>query len=469
MNKKRWTIVGVFVALVVVLGGTGCQGIAARGAATTEAPETAVVQRGTLRVAVNATGNLAPSTEVSLAFSTGGRVAEVFVAEGQQVEARQPLVRLETDDLALQVTQAEIALRQAEIQLEDLQAPPDEAEVEQARAAVSDAGAAYQEAQMNQTVTEHSVSVGDEVRTARYNRDETYRRYQALVGRLGEDDPKVAAVHDAYLNALGAYNRAVENADLQLTSAKNAVTQAYHTLQQAQDDLETLQAGASEREIENARLGMDQARSSLEQAQLHLEQATLTAPIDGTVTALNVQPGEMASAGQTAVVLSDVAVLEVEVSLDETDVAQVAIGQETLVTVDAFPGVNLAGEVTYIAPVAQIESGVVLYPVTVRLAPIDIPVRAGMTGEVEIISAIQEGALIVPLRAVHTEGERSYVDRLVGGQTERVEVTLGMITDTEVEITSGLAEGDVVSVVAAPTQGSTQREFGPGGMFGGGD
>jgi len=159
----------------------------------------------------------------------------------------------------------------------------------------------------------------------------------------------------------------------------------------------------------------------------------------------------------------------VEVNLDETDVAQVAIGQETLVSVDAFPDVNLAGEVMYIAPVAQIESGVVLYPVTVRLAPADIPVRAGMTGDVEIISAIQEGALIVPLRAVHTEGERSYVDRLVGGQTERVEVTLGMVTETEVEITSGLAEGDVVSVVAAPTPGSTQREFGPGVMFGRGD
>jgi len=124
--------------------------------------------------------------------------------------------------------------------------------------------------------------------------------------------------------------------------------------------------------------------------------------------------------------------------------------------------------VTFIAPVAQVESGVVLYPVTIRLSPTDIPVRAGMTADVEIISASQEGALIVPLRAVHTEGERAYVYRLVGGQTEQVEVTLGMMTDTEVEITSGLAEGDEVSVVAAPTQGS-ERGFGPGGMFGGGD
>jgi HlyD family secretion protein len=295
-----------------------------------------------------------------------------------------------------------------------------------------------------------------------------------LVSKFGEDDTRTEKAHDEYLDALGAYNRAVENAELQMTAAQNDVTQAYHALQQAQDDLDDLLAGADERDIEAAQLDVDQARASLEQARLSLEKATLTAPTGGTVTELNVQPGEMASAGQTAVVLSDVAVLEVELNLDETDVAQAAIGQEALVSVDAFPGVKLAGEVTYIAPVAQIDSGVVLYPLTVRLAPTDIPVRAGMTADVEITTASQEGVLIVPLRAVHTEGEHAYVYRLVGAQTERVEVALGMMTDTEVEIITGadgtsVAEGDVVSVVAAPTPGSTGRGFGPGGIFGGGE
>jgi multidrug efflux pump subunit AcrA (membrane-fusion protein) len=62
--------------------------------------------------------------------------------------------------------------------------------------------------------------------------------------------------------------------------------------------------------------------------------------------------------------------------------------------------------------------------------------------------------LVIPLRAVKTEGEYAYVDRLVGDKAERVEVKLGMMTNTEVEITSGVAEGDVVIVVATPTQGS---------------
>jgi len=485
MSKKWWIVVAV-VVLIAVLGFVGYQRISARRATAETPVETAVVRRGTLLVTVGATGSLAPRDEVSLAFASSGQVAELFVEEGEQVEAGQPLAQLDTGGLALQVTQAQLSLRQAELDLETLQEPADEADVEIARAAVSDAAAAYDEARSNLTLTEHSVSVGDEVRAARYNRDKTYQRYQDLVNRFGEDDSRTEMAHDAYLDALGAYNRAVENSEAQMTTAQNKVTQAYHSLQQAQGNLQDLLDGADESDVEAAQLRIDQARASLEQAQLQLEQATLTAPIAGTITALNIRPGEMASAGQSAVVvISDLSVLEVEVNLDETDVARVAVGQKVQVSLDAFPGVELAGEVTYIAPMAQTQVGVVLYPVTIRLTPADpstsrrgelvepsgqaLPLRAGMTADVTIAVASKEDALIVPLRAVHTERERAYAYRLVGGQIEQVEVTLGMMTDTEVEITSGLAEGDVVSVVAAPTQDSTGQGFGPRGIFGRGD
>ena len=116
---------------------------------------------------------------------------------------------------------------------------------------------------------------------------------------------------------------------------------------------------------------------------------------------------------------------------------------------------------TTIAPVAQVQAGVVLYPVTVRLEPTDpstnagqVPLlRAGMTADVTVITASRENVLVIPLRAVKTEGEHAYVDRLVGGQVERVEVKLGMMTETEVEITSGVAEGDVVVVVGCAHPG----------------
>ena len=146
------------------------------------------------------------------------------------------------------------------------------------------------------------------------------------------------------------------------------------------------------------------------------------------------------------------------------------------------PASKLAGEVTYIAPTAQTQTGVVLYPVTIRLTPGDpsassgqgLPVRAGMTADVEITTASQEDVLIVPLRAVEIEGEHAYVQRLAGDQIEQVAVELGMMTETEVEITGGLAEGPALSlvegdvVVVVP---SAQGSAGGGmfGMFGGGE
>ncbi|MCP3962201.1 MAG: HlyD family efflux transporter periplasmic adaptor subunit, partial [bacterium] len=135
----------------------------------------------------------------------------------------------------------------------------------------------------------------------------------------------------------------------------------------AQAQLDLILAGAADEQIQAAEASVVQAQVALDQARLRLAQATLTAPTRGTVTALNVRVGEMANPGQTLLVLSDLAALEVDVNLDETDVVWVSLGQDARVGVDAFPGVEMSGEVTYIAPKAESASGVVLYPLTVRL------------------------------------------------------------------------------------------------------
>ena len=482
MSKKWWIVISVVV--VGVLGFAGYQYIGDRREAIAEAQaemETAVVERGTLRVTLDATGSLAPQSEVSLAFLSSGLVTEVLVEEGQQVEAGQPLAQLDTDDLALQVAQAEISLREAELQLETLLEPPDQDDVERAQDAVDQAAASFQLAQIGYDTTQDSVLLNESLEDAQSAYDDALEDYNYWLEEYNENDVDYWFVDNA-LEKLEdrelELRRVQEQADQQLQASSNDLAAAADAYRQAQNDLADLLDGADESDVEAAQLQVDQARAALEQARLKLEQATLTAPTAGTVTELNVQVGEMASAGQAAVVvISDLSVLVVEINLDETDVAQVSVGQDALVSVDAFPDAELTGEVTYIAPMAETQSGVVLYPVTVRLLPTEFPVRAGMTADVEIISASQEGALIVPLRAVHTEGEQTYVYRVVGGRTEQVEVELGLTTDTEAEITSGLAEGpalslaegDVVSVVAAPTPSSAGQGFGPGGMFGGGD
>lgn len=494
MNKK-WFIVVVVIVLVAALGFAGYQRISAQRA-TAEAPaETAVVRRGTLLVTVGATGSLAPHAEVSLAFTSGGRVVEVLVVEGQVVEAGQPLARLETDDLALQAAQAEAALAAAEAQLAQLLAPPrpeeiavQEANVQAVQAQVSAAAAnrdqltagagaaqiAAAEAQVASAQAQEKIALDAHDQTMECRTvtrpDGTEEEVCPGLGTREEQARYNLHAADVALAAAQAeLDALLAGAEDQVRAAEANVWAAAAQRDAAQAQLDLLLAGPTEEQIQATQAAVDQARVALDQARLRLAQATLTAPMSGTVTALRVQPGEMVGTAQPVVVLSDLATLEVEVNLDETDVARVAVGQEAQVSLDAFPGVEMVGEVTYIAPVAQAQVGVVLYPVTIRLAPADLPVRAGMTADVTIAVASKENALIVPLRAIETEGGRAYARRLAGGQTGRVEVTLGMMTGVEIEITGGLAEGDVVVVVAGPAQGSTVEMRGLGGMFGGGE
>jgi len=432
----------------------------------------------------------------------------VLVVEGQVVEAGQPLARLETDDLALQAAQAEAALAAAEAQLAQLLAPPrpeeialQEANVQAVQAQVSAAAAnrdqltagagaaqiAAAEAQVASAQAQQKIALDAHDRTMECRTvtrpDGTKKEVCPALGTREEEARYNLHAADVALAAAQVQLDALlAGAEDQVRAAEANVWAAAAQRDAAQAQLDLLLAGPTEEQIQAAQAAVDQARVALDQARLRLEQATLTTPMSGTVTALRVQPGEMASAGQPAVVLSDLAALEVKVNLDETDVARVAVGQEAQVGLDAFPGVEMAGEVTYIAPVAQAQAGVVLYPVTIRLAPADpsttdgtsasgqaLPVRAGMTADVTIAVASKENALIVPLRAIETEGEHAYVQRLAGGQTGQVEVTLGMMTGVEIEITGGLSEGDVVVVVAGPVQGSTVEMQGLGGMFGGGE
>ena len=348
MNKKNILIVSI-VVVIAVLGFMAYRQVAAKKAAAVEssATETAVVERSDLSMTVDASGSIVPRAEIGLAFTTGGRVAETLVTEGEQVETGQLLLRLDTQDLEWQVEQARLSVSIAEYDLSDM-------------------------------------------------RDDYY-----------------------------------EESD----------------------------------QVKRSKAKLEQAQVSLQQAEWRLSQATLKAPINGIITALFVESGEMANSGQTVIILSDLVNLDVDVNLDETDVARIEMGMTVVVTVDAFPGVEVSGEVVEIAPTADVQSGVVLYPVTVRLDPTDLPLRSGMTVNVMFTLDERKDTLVVPFRAVETEGGQAYLTRVTASGSERVAVTLGLITDTQIEILSGIEEGDVVTVYANPVQ-ETQLMNSP--IFGGG-
>ena len=235
---------------------------------------------------------------------------------------------------------------------------------------------------------------------------------------------------------------AVVQADASVAQADAGVLQAKAAVAQAEASLAALLAGASEEKIAIAEAQVAQARISLEGARDNLTEATLIAPFNGVVTDVYVTVGEWASG--LAVELVDTGSLEVVLDMDEVDIGAIAVGQPTIVTLEAWPDQELAGQVVAIAPRAKIQSEIVTYEVHLSLEAGDLPVLTGMTANAELITANRENVLLVPNRAITADRQagKYYVTRIEGQEMAQVEVTIGLRDKNNTEVTSGLEAGD---------------------------
>jgi HlyD family secretion protein len=420
-----------------------------------------VVERGTLRATVNATGSILPEGQISLSFKSPGRVADVSVEEGQVVRKGDILARLETTDLEFTITQAELALATAQAQLLRLQRPPAEYEIAAAKAALESAKASYRKLLAGPSEAE--------IQVARANLDQaqvTLEQAQAAYDRVS-DRPEVGLLPQALQLEQATITRdaAQANFDLamrdpteaELSASRSAIAQAEATLARLQEDV-------SYEDLLVAQLQVEQAQLSLDQARYQLEGTVLTAPQDGAVTMVGVEEGELAGS-LPAFILTDLSQYHTDVNVDEIDIGRVAVGQLATITLDALPEVALTGQVDEIAATAQLDSGVVTYQVTIGLDPTDAPLRAGMTANVDILTEQHQNALLVPNRFVRidrTTGQVS-VDRLAGQEIQPVAIQIGLRDETFSEVLVGLEQGDIVVLVKESSRDQLRRamEMGP--------
>jgi HlyD family secretion protein len=218
---------------------------------------------------------------------------------------------------------------------------------------------------------------------------------------------------------------------------------------------------------------VDEAAVALAQAESNLKDLAIFAPFDGVILSVQIRAGEWGSPGAPAIEMAATESLILEANIDEIDVALVEDGQRAMLSFDALNDVqdgSLPGTVTYIAPASTNVGGAIAYPIDVSFTPGELPVRLGMTADVDIVVASVEDALLVPNQAIESErGAGRYfvnVPRL-DGTTQRVEVVIGLRDEVQTEIVDGLQEGDVVVLPQVPEQIQTEQGFGPPGAEGG--
>lgn len=253
-----------------------------------------------------------------------------------------------------------------------------------------------------------------------------------------------------------------------LRSAEVSLRAAVDDLEEAEDDDVTSvirQAKIAKYNAENQVATAEQDVADLEAA---IAAATLTAPVDGIVSEVNVTAGFDAPAG--AAVVIDSTTYQVTTDVVESDLAEVELGQEASVSVSAIDTV-LTGTVTGISPVAGDDSsGVVSYPVTITLTDVPAIARAGMSADVTVTTASALGVVTVPAAALRgTDGAYSVLTLDASGAPVPTAVEVGLVTNSAAEITSGIDEGTEVVIgttadLAGTDDGGT---FGPGAIPGG--
>lgn len=454
---KSWQIVAVFLLVLVLAGATACNPFGGDQEETSQ--QLIEVVRGDLILSVSGSGNIVIADEANLAFGTSGRIDKIFINEGNEVSEGEVLAKLDTTPLELALTQAQAALAQAQAALAQAQIARTQAQIAQApaQAALTQAQAALTQAQAALTQAQAArIQAQIALNMAEDNLEDAYDLLRWSKRTFDQND---AALKDAEVlyETAGLEFEVAETqfaaAELQFEAAGLQLEAAGLQLEIAGSQLEVVepQLEAAGLQIEVADLQIEAAEQALEEAQKQLDRVTITAPFDGAVISVDADEGDSVSTMTTIVHLIDLTSIELEVEVDEIDIAEVKLGQRAIIEVDALPALQLEGEVTSISLLSKKTGGLVLYEVTIGF---DLPqgynLKIGMSAIADIVIDERSNVLLVPNRAITQDSQGNPIVRVMvdeeTGEIEERPVVLGISDGFRIEIVDGLNEEDVVVI-----------------------
>ncbi|MSQ09953.1 MAG: efflux RND transporter periplasmic adaptor subunit [Dehalococcoidia bacterium] len=301
----------------------------------------------------------------------------------------------------------------------------------------------------------------DDLNNARFSVSTAQANLQTAEARLGQlRNPNPSDV----ASASASVSQAEANLEKARTPYKESdlVSQQSSLVQAEASLVKTMQPGAP-LDIAKSQLSVERSQLDLDNAKFNLEQATLSSPISGIVSKVAINPGASQGVGASTVVISvlDLSEMQVDVNIDETDIAKVDLRQPVLLTVEATRAESYRGTVIAIAPQSTVTSGVTSYLVSVAVSE-PRGLRAGMTANVNVVYQNKQAVVLVPNRALRTVNRERQVTVLVDGKPEVRTVQVGLADDQRTEVNQGLAEGDTVLILPAATRTATGNALAPG-------
>lgn len=394
MSFSRIFIGIIIVALLSLVGFAGYQ----QFLAPINATPTPATQVAAGEEIVSAQGNLVPLHRADLAFRSAGRVAEIFVIEGQDVQQGDVLMRLQDDDLQVGLAQAHAALDLANANLAQLEEGARDEEIAQVEASLQAAGANLSAAVAERDRLTSGASDA-QIAAAQANfavaqveqklaQDAHDRFIDNDFGGTPEEQARfrLNAANQSLLAAQKALDGALSGTTLSLRAAQANVSAASAQRDLVQAQLDQLVNGATASQIAAAQATVAQAEAGVQAALVALGETSLIAPFDGTIAQVAVDVGQVVAPGFTLISIADFNSWQVETDdLSEVDVVSIQVGQPVGIQIDAMPDTIFEGRVASIAPRSETKRGDVTYTIKVDVQGDDPRALWGMTVQVEIL------------------------------------------------------------------------------------
>lgn len=331
--------------------------------------------------------------------------------------------------------------------------------------------------------------------------------------------------YDAWQNAITSRDTANDASDRNIDASNRNIDASNRNIANLKQKLLDLTPGDDNLDVQSAKLQITQKENSLADATQALSNYTITAPFDGVMASVSVDIGSsavMASANSSTALGTIVTDKKMaQATLNEADIVKVKLGQKANISFDAIDGLTLGGTVVEINTLGTVTSGVVTYKVKVAFNTDDVRILPNMSVAIDIITDSKDDVLYIPNQALKSDANGYYIEkdmssfststasstrnfanasssmryarsatstatstrRRMGNGTSsyqrngsttgvgpidatnviltRIPVTIGMQTDTQTEITSGLREGERIVIKKITTTTSASSKAAP--------
>lgn len=451
-------IMGLITAGILAVAGAAYFVIDSKTSKIDLAKLTVPVQAQNLTVRITANGSVVPIQSVNLSPKTSGRLAKLFVEQGDKVQQGQRVALMENGDLQARYFQAKANLTKAQASLAEVQAGSRPEEIAQAQARLLQAQARLDEARAGKPSDIDQARAQVEAARSRLALAKLRaERYQSLAeqGAVNLDQ------RDEAMTELRNANAALFEAEQRLqkvrTGSRPEIVQLEAAVAEARVAVQQLQNGRRPEEIAQYKAAVEAARAELQSMQVQLEDTIITAPFSGIVTqkyateGAFVTPTTSASSTASATSTSIIAIaegLEILAEVPEVDVGQIKPGQLVEIVANAFPDKVFKGRVKRVAPEAVKEQNVTSFQVRVELLTGQQELRSRMNVDLTFLGEQLSNALVVPNVAIFTQkdGQRGVMVPDLDNKPKFKPVTIGSQIQNQTQILEGLKQDERVFI-----------------------